>query len=513
MNLPFARIVFSVFAAIVLTFQPGAPAALDTARLAATCADALRLWGVPGMSVAIVKDGDILLSRGFGVREVGRPAAVDEHTQFAIASNTKAFTATAMLILVERGKVELNDRITTHLPGFDLKDPIASRDLRVRDLLSHRSGLGTFSGDLLWYGTTYDRAEVVRRARYLEPAFPVRGGFGYQNVMYIAAGGLIAAASGTTWDDFVTRELLAPLGMSRTVTSVTRRDRENVATPHAGKGADMRPVPWRVWDNAAPAGGLISTAQDMSRWLLLQLGRGELDGRRYFTVEASRVMWTPQVSMPLDAASERRSPTTHFRGYGLGWSLRDYEGRLIAEHGGAYDGMFSQVLLVPDERLGIVVLTNGMTGLASALAQTLADQVLGVEGHDWHAEYKDREREGDERREKAAAERRNNRRPGTAPSLPLEKYAGVYGGDLYGDAVVRLENGALVLALQPAPELVADLTHWHHDTFRLTWRADFPWFGEGLAQFVLDPDGRIRSLKLDVPNDDFWFHELPFARR
>jgi CubicO group peptidase (beta-lactamase class C family) len=508
------RLLTVLITTLLVVVTSAAPAPVDVAALDEECSSALKAFGTPGMAVAVVQNGAPLLIRGYGVREVGRSDTVDEHTAFAIASNTKAFTAAAVAMLVDRGVLGWDDRVSQHLPWFRLKDPAASAGMRIRDLLSHRSGLGTFSGDLLWYGTTYERAEVIRRARYLDPASPFRTQYGYQNVMYIAAGEVIAAAAGVSWDEFMDREFLRPLRMTDTRSSVRTLDLHgNTATPHGTRHGKAQVFPWRNWDNAAPAGGLISSAADMSRWMLLQLGRGTFEGRHYFSDESSRTMWTPHVSFTVDRDAQTRTPSTHFRGYGLGWSLRDYEGRLVAEHGGAYDGMFSRVLLVPDDRLGIVVLTNGMSGLADALARTLADRILGVTGPDWTAQGLEAERRRDARKAQAAERRRQRRLERTEPTLPLAQYVGTYGGPLYGDARVTLEEGRLVLRLEPNSELTADLTHWHADTFHLQWRTAFPWFDEGLVQFVLDPDVRVVELKLDVPNDDFWFHELPFPRR
>jgi hypothetical protein len=250
----------------------------------------------------------------------------------------------------------------------------------------------------------------------------------------------------------------------------------------------------------------------MAKWLRLQLGRGTLDGRAFFSEDASRQMWTPHVSFTVDRAAQQRIPSTHFRGYGLGWSLSDYQGRLIVEHGGAYDGMYSQVVLVPEERLGLVVLTNSMTGIGGALKYVVLDEFLGSTGHDWSRESLERAKKRDAAHAEALATVERARVPNTRPSLPLEAYVGRYPSDLYGDAEVTMENGALVLRLLPNPDFVADLTHWHFDTFHLRWRKAFPWFADGKAQFVLDNQAKITEMKLDVPNEDFWFWEPQFRR-
>lgn len=486
------------------------PRALDPVIEAARVA-----WRVPGLAIAIVKDDTILLAKGYGVRELGKPEPVDEHTLFAIASNTKAFTSAALAILVDEQKVAWDDRVTKHLPYFELYDPWVTHEMRVRDLLSHRSGLGTFSGDLIWYGTSYSREEIVRRARHLEPTASFRAGYRYNNLMFIAAGEVVAAASGMSWDDFVRTRLFEPLGMRDTVTSVKALDgRANVATPHGRAYGDPRPFPWIQWDGMAAAGGIISSVSDMARWLRLQLGRGTLEGRTIFSDATSRQMWTPHIAFTVDRAAAERFPSTHFRGYGLGWSLSDSHGRLIVEHGGAYDGMYSQVALVPEERLGVVILTNSMTSIGTALKLTVLDAFLapGEAPRDWSTEMLERARKREAAHDASLAAVVKARVEKTRPSLPLDAYAGDYPSDLYGTARVSVENGGLVLRMLPNPQLVADLTHWHFDTFHLKWRTDFTWFADGKAQFVLDNQAKITELKLDVPNEDIWFWEPRFLK-
>lgn len=490
-----------------------ASAQADLRKIEAYVEQERRAWQVPGVAVAIVKDDKVIFTRGFGVREVGKDEPVDADTLFAIASNTKAFTAAAVALLVEEKKIAWDDRVVQHLPYFQLYDPYVTHDIRVRDLLCHRSGLGVFSGDLLWYGTGYSREEVLRRARFLKPAHPFRANYAYNNIAFLAAGEVVAAASGKTWDAFVKERIFEPLGMRRTVTTVRAlAGMINVATPHAMRDGELRAYPWYNWDAAAALGGIISSANDMARWIRLQLGRGSFEGKRIFSEESSRTMWTPHITRPISRSSEQRFPSTHFRAYGLGWSLSDYRGRLIVGHGGAYDGMFSSVTLVPEERLGIVILTNSNTSLQDALSYRILDAFLGGEERDWSRLFLDDARRAEQSRQQQLARERESRVPDTRPSVKLEQYAGTYRSSLYGDATVSVEDGRLVLRLLPNPDFVADLSHWHFDTFVLRWRKYFPWFGEGKAQFVLDLNARITELKLDVPNEDFWFHEPEFLR-
>ncbi len=471
-------------------------------------------WQVPGLAIAIVKDDQVLLSKGFGNRRVGAVESVDQHTLFAIASNSKAFTSAALAILVDEGKLKWDDRVTQHLPWFRLRDEFATREMRINDLLCHRSGLGTFSGDLLWWGTDYSPKQILQRAAELEPASSFRSAYGYSNLMFLAAGEVITAVSGQSWSDFVRERILRPLEMNRSTTSV--RDLislDNYASPHKTQLDRSQPMPWMNWDAMAAAGGVISSADDMSRWLRLQLRQGEVDSkRRIFSATASHEMWQAYTPIKLESTPSQRFPSTHFRAYGLGWALSDYQGLKIVGHGGGYDGMYSQVLMVPEKKLGIVVLTNSMTSITSLLAYRALDVLLDGDKKDWSAENLAKFRKS---REDFAAKIAKLTTPavaGTKPSHPLTDYVAKFRCPMYGDAAVSLEGEQLSLRLLPYPALVAELKHLHYDTFEIRWRNEFAWFEGGTAHFIPDARGKFQRLELDVPNDDLWFHELKLQR-
>jgi CubicO group peptidase (beta-lactamase class C family) len=477
-------------------------------------AKAQRDWPVPGFSVAIVKDGRIVLEKGYGVRDARQNDPADEHTLYAIASNSKAFTAASLAMLVDKGDLSWDDRVVEHLPWFELYDPWVTQEIRIRDLLSHRAGLGTFSGDMLWYGTPYSAEEIVRRTRHVPQAYPFRAGYGYSNLMFIAAGEVLRAVSGTGWHDFVEERFFGPLGMSRSVTSTGDLPmRDNVATPHKNERGEVVPIEWYNWDAMGAAGGIISSVHDMAQWLMAQLNGGTVGEVQLFSQEAQREMWKVHNPLAVSPGYRQRYPSTHFRGYGLGWSLADYRGRKVTSHGGGYDGMYSQVALVPEENLGVVVLTNAMTGVAPALVYRVLDAYLGGEERDWSGEALPGWKASRERFHQRQDRAEEGRVTGTSPSLGLEAYAGTYGGDLYGDASISVEDGHLVLRMLPNPDLVADLEHLHFDTFIIRWRSELAWFGKGTAHFVLDASGEASEMLLDVPNDDLWFHELEMKRR
>lgn len=487
----------------------------DLHKLDSLISKAREEWKVPGLAVAIVKDGKVVHAKGYGIRELGKQEAVDADTVFAIASNTKAFTGAAVAMLEEDGKLKWNDHVQQHLPWLQLYDPYVSAELRVEDLLCHRSGLGTFSGDLLWWGTPYSPEDVLRRVKHLKPAGSFRSHYGYSNLMFLAAGEVVAKTTGKPWQDFVEQRILKPVGMTRSVTSTNDlKGMPNVATPHKPKPDSISPIPWYNWDTMAAAGGIISSVNDMSKWLIVQMNNGQLEGdKRLFSEESSRKMWAAHTMIPVSKSSRERYPTTHFRAYGIGWSLADYKGRKTVGHGGGYDGMYSRVMMVPEEKLGIVVLTNSMTGISTAIANTVLDEYLGGKRSDWLDEGLKRDVENRNEFYDRIQKVTTPKAVGTNPSRALSAYAGTFKSDLYGDATVSQENGGLVLRLLPNKDLVADMVHLHYDTFLIRWRSEFAWFGKGTAQFVPDSDGEMQEIRLDVPNDDLWFYELKLKRK
>ncbi|HEX6730190.1 MAG TPA: serine hydrolase [Pyrinomonadaceae bacterium] len=473
-------------------------------------------WKVPGFAVAIVKDDKIVFAKGYGVRELNKPSAVDADTLFAIASNSKAFTAAAMAILVDEGKLKWDDRVTKYLPWFELYDPWVTREMTVRDLLCHRSGLATFAGDLLWYESDYSREEIVRRARFLKPTTSFRTRFGYQNLMFVAAGEVILAVTGKTWDEFIRERFFVPLGMARTITTNKQlQAATNVATPHNQFEGTLRVIRYGNVDNAGAAGAIKSSVADMAQWLRLQLGRGTFVGKKIFGSDRSREMWTPHIVVSaISEQAEKFNPTTHFNLYGLGWSIGDYQGRKVISHGGGLDGMVSRVALLPEENLGLVVLTNSESVVPNIISNKIVDMFLGVPKRDWNADFLARFKQNQAGEQAATKKMEDSRIPNTQPSLPLAAYIGTYGGVMYGDAKVSEESGKLVVRFVPSPLFVGDLEHWHFDTFRVRWRDSIVYpFPRGFVSFIVDNKGKVSEMKIDVVNQDFDFTELEFKRQ
>jgi CubicO group peptidase (beta-lactamase class C family) len=466
---------------------------------------------VPGVGLAIVKDGKVVVARGYGVRRLGEPARVDARTLFAIASNTKAFTATALGLLVEEGKLEWDAPVVRYVPWFQLSDPYVTRDLSVRDLLVHRSGLGLGAGDLLWWPpSAYDRKEIARRLRFIPLATSFRSAYAYDNVLYIVAGEVIEAVSAQSWEEFVASRILARVGM--TGSNVRHSESAaggNVATPHARIDGVVRPVNPFASDNTNPAGGINSNAEDMAKWLIVQLDSGRVAAdERLFSPPTTRELWALVTPMRIgDPPPELAALRANFMGYALGFMLRDYRGRKMVTHTGGLPGYVSRVAMIPDEKLGVVVLTNQESGAAfEAITYRILDHYLGAPTYDWATAYRTVVARGESMT--AAAEQRAvaARDSASRPSLPLAAYAGTYTDAWYGDMVIALEDGNLVIRFSQTPALVGDLEHWQYDTFVARWR-DRELRADAYVTFALHPDGSIEQVKMQAvsPATDFSF--------
>lgn len=455
-------------------------------------------WRAPAVGVAVVVDDSVVFAKGYGVLEVGRPERADEHTIFAIGSSTKAFTAAALAMLVDEGRLSWDDRAADRLPGWALGDPWVTREITIRDLLAHRVGLDR--ADRIWGATAFTRDEILHRQRFIERRESFRYRFGYNNHMYLAAGRVIENVSGLSWDDFIRRRLFEPLGMRRATTSTTPLARmTNVATPHVWVGDSMVAVPWHNIDNIAPAGSINASAREMAEWLRVQLGKGRYRGQRLLSEATVREMHSPQTVIPIERWYESASPVNHqmvpgtrFFLYGLGWFLQDYRGRYLVHHGGSIDGMRALVAMAPDEGLGIVILTNqNPSNVGEATAFRFFDLYVGGPARDWGREMLDSMRALRGRAAVARAGIDRARVTGTAPSRPLGEYAGTYADSAYGPAQVRETGGRLTLVFGTA---TAELEHWQYDTFRARWQSPS---GEwSLVTFQLDATGRPDRLLL-----------------
>lgn len=519
-----------IHAFITLLLAASSATAAPPTDIDAQVARALETFGVPGMSLAIVENDKTVLAKGYGLRKLGESARADEHTIFPIGSCTKAFTASALAILVDEGKLAWDDRVIDRLPGFRMYDAYTTSEMTIRDLLVHRSGLGLGAGDLLFFPpTTYTRKELIQQLRHIKPATSFRSGYAYDNVLYIVAGQVVEQVSGLTWEAFVEQRLLAPLAMKDALTQDRHvLDRKNRGWPHARFEGPLRglgPVKPMTGDaertlsqNAGPAGSINASASDMGEWLKVQLAQGALpDGKRLYSEASANEMWLPHVVMPqgkLPASLSLRK--ANFTAYALGWMVTDYRGHKIITHSGAVEGGLAAVVLIPETHTGIAVMINSEDGAARwAVFYRLLDHYLGLPPHDWLAAYKTAV---DETNAKGLAEFKKQpagmTKSGSSHSLPLHSYAGVYSDPWYGTVTIApAGKKSLNIQFDRTPGMKGALEHVRHDTFRT--RFTDRTIEDTYVTFALKPDGSIERIKMQAisPLADFSFdfHDLLFT--
>jgi CubicO group peptidase (beta-lactamase class C family) len=443
----------------------------------------------------VVKDGDIAFSQGFGVRELGESAEVSDRTLFAIGSTTKAMTAAAIGMLVDEGKLRWDDPVTKHLPTFQLHDPYVTREVTVRDLLTHRAGLG--NADFLWYEKETTIDEVLDRIRHAELAYSMRSGFIYQNIMYAAAGEVIARVSGKPWAEFVQTRIFDPLGMTATVpTAAELHLQPDVAAPHYEIDGDVTVIENANVDVVGSAGSIWSSVNDMSKWIRFLLDGGvTAENDTLLSRETVAELFTPQAMVGRNEFyPTARLTNPHWMTYGLGWFQADYRGRAVEFHTGSIDGMVAIVGLIRDEGLGVCVLANlDHAELRHALMYRVFDLFDEGPPRDWSAElkelYTELRSEAEERRASVEA----GRVEGTNPSVSLDRYVGSYADPLYGE--VRVSASDSGLRLYYGPGLQGPLLHWHYDTFRVHW--DAAWRGRSFVSFVLNAEGEPSMLEMN----------------
>jgi CubicO group peptidase (beta-lactamase class C family) len=460
----------------------------------------MQTFTVPGLSVAIVKEGKVLLAKGYGIRRMGQPALVDAKTRFGIASNTKLFTATALGILVEEGKIQWDKPVTDYLPTFALSDPYVTHEMTVRDLLVHRSGLGLGAGDLLWWPpSTYDRKEIARRLRYIPLATSFRSAYAYDNVLYLVAGELIEAVTGKSWEDFVRNRILTKVGMTDSdVRHSGAAEGGNVAGTHAEVNDTVRPVEPFTSDNTNPAGGIMTGASDIAKWLIVQLDSGRVaDGTRLFSPATTTELWREVTPTPIGTPPPSLA---HLRpnmsGYALGIGVRDYRGKYLLQHTGGLPGYVSKIAMLPELRLGVAVLTNQESSAAfESIVYRVLDHYLGVKAPDYPGIFQQLLAKNREEQRRAEQNASSSRDSTSGPSLPIAKYAGTYRDPWYGEVTIAQEGKGLAIRFSRTPSLVGDLVHWQHDSFLARWR-DRSLRADAFATFSLNPDGTVQQLRM-----------------
>jgi CubicO group peptidase (beta-lactamase class C family) len=476
--------------------KPNLPPDLDT-----LVARVMKTFEVPGLSLAIVKDGQVLLAKGYGVKKLGEPAPVDAQTLFGIASNSKVFTAVALGMLVDEGKLRWDARVIDYLPEFQMYDPNVSREIMVKDLLCHRCGLGLGAGDLmLWPASDLNRKEILRRVRYIKPASSFRTTYAYNNIMFVVAGELLEKVSGLRWEDFVHEKIQKRVGMNYSNTSCALVDKEqNVAWPHVPLEGKVVPVKTLyLTENVNPAGGINSCAEDMAKWMLVLLNKGKLpDGSQLVSEAVIDEITTIATPIPVSRPAPELAPAAmNFNGYGLGLRIRDYRRYKVWTHTGGLEGYVSQVWLMPEIGLGVTVLTNQeSTAAFAALTNQIVDFYLKAPKFDWVEAYKKFTEKNAQRSKEEIDKIYASRKKDTRPSLNLQDYAGLYRDDWYGEVEIKYENGQLTIQFKHSPELYGKLEHWHYDTFVARW-FDRELRADAFVTFHLNHEGAISEVKL-----------------
>jgi len=451
-------------------------------------------WDATGLAIAVVKDGKLLFAKGYGVRDVDAGGAVDEHTRFAIGSTTKAMTAAALGMLVDEGKLSWDDPVTKYLPWFQLQDPWVTREITIRDLLTHRAGLG--NADFLWYQRHTTTRDVLEKLRLVTPAYSMRSSFIYQNLMYATAGMVVGQVSGMPWADFVRTRIWQPLGMNETLASLEETEGQpDVAQPHDRVDGKTVKIENASVDPVAPAGSVWSSVYDMSRWERFLLAGGVTeDGTRLLKASTVDELFKPESMVtPSQFYPTAKLTHPHWTTYGFAWFQEDYRGEKVDFHTGSIDGMVAIAGLIRDRNLGVYVLANrDHVELRHALMYTVFDRFIGGPRRDWSADlramYDSLAAQGEARQARLEAERVR----GTSPSLPLASYVGRYSDPLFGElAVTETPDG---LRADLGPGRPGTLEHWSYDTFRL--RFDARWRGWMLATFALGPDGKVTSVRI-----------------
>ncbi len=483
----------------------------------------LETFNVPGIAVAVIKDDKVVHMKGYGVSSIATGKKTDENTLFAIASNSKAFTSAALGILIDEGKLTWETKVTDIIPEFRLYNSYVTEDFNIKDLLTHRSGMGLGAGDLMLWpdSSTFTKEEIIHNLRYLKQTSSFRTKYDYDNLLYLVAGEVVARVSGMGWDEFVESRIMKPLGMTGSAASLNRvNDRSNMIDAHVPVDGKLKVVPMYGSTLLDPAGGIMSSVADMSKWVMMQLNRGkygEGNSKQLLTDRVHREMWTPQTIIPVRNPGVYRS---HFSAYGLGWGLTDVAGYLQASHTGGLAGIVTQVLLFPELKLGIIVFTNQQEGSAfTAISNTIKDGYLGIRGNDWVKTLKENvdrnqaeaKKITDEIWAKVEAQRSKSVMP-----VNSSTYTGTYTDRWFGDIVISDEGGRLRLRSVKSPKLRGEMLYYTGNTFVVKWD-DRSMDADAWAVFTLDKEGKAESFTMDAisPLTDFSFdfHDLSPKRR
>jgi CubicO group peptidase (beta-lactamase class C family) len=503
-------ISFCFFAAA----QPMTSAAIDS-----LVSRTLKTFDVPGIAVCVIKDGKVIHSKGYGVRSLATGQPVDEHTLFGIASNSKAFTTAALGMLVDEGKLSWDDKVRKFLPEFELFDPYVTEEFTIRDLLCHRSGLGLGAGDLMFFPDSADFTipDIIHNLQFLKPVTSFRSQYAYDNNLYIVAGEVVARASGMSWEDFIEKRIMQPLGMTQSVASYDRlKDRSNVIDAHVRIEGKVQVVKRSLSDVDHAAGGIYSNIADLSKWVLMHLAGGKYgaDGKALFSAAVLRERWAPQTILPLGGPGPYNA---HFAAYGLGFGLTDAKGYKQVSHTGGLPGMVTQITMIPELQLGIIVLTNQEEGLAfTAITNQIKDSYLGVKGTDRVTEYIGIRNQQLAMEKKITDSIWKEVDQFNGKAVDMSVYIGTYHDAWFGDVVISVKNGKPWFDSKRSPRLTGVMLPYKGNSFIVKW-TDRSMDNDAYVLFDLDERGIATEMKMKVvsPLTDFSydFQDLDFHRK
>lgn len=473
---------------------------------------AMAKFNVAGVAVGIVKDGKIVHEKGYGVKSVDTKQKVDQNTDFEIASNSKAFTTTALAILVEEGKLSWKDKVKKFIPEFTMYNDYVTENFLIEDLLTHRSGLGLGAGDLMIFpdGSDFTMKDIVSNFQYFEPVSAFRTKFDYDNLLYLVAGEIVARTSGMSWEAFVKTRIMEPLQMDNTYSSLSQmKDKSNLAIPHSTGTGTIRTIPvYQEMVNGA-AGGVLSNVNDLCKWMLVHLNKGKYGKtleNRLFSEASQREMW--KIHTVTDANPNPRY-NSHFAGYGLGWGLTDMKGNLVVSHTGGLPGMLSKTIMIPDLNLGVVILTNtepGGSALFSAVSQTIVDSYLGLDDYNWTDKYFSRMESGEKAADSVTKNVWETVAATSGTQVKAENYIGVYEDKWFGKVEISMKNNQLWFRSFRSPKLNGPMSFYKANSFAIKWVYQ-DMNADAFAIFSLDAEGKAQSIRMKgiSPDIDFSF--------
>jgi CubicO group peptidase (beta-lactamase class C family) len=486
-------------------------AQISSQKIDSLVADALVKFKVAGVAVAVVKDGKVIHSKGYGLADINTKEPVNESTNFQIASNTKAFTTAALAILEEEGKLKWTDKVKDHIPEFKMYNDYVTGNFNIQDLLTHRSGLGLGVGDLMFFpdGSNFTVNDVVTSFQHFTPVSAFRTKFDYDNLLYIVAGEVIARASGMSYEMFVQKRIIEPLQMNNTFTGSLLKDKSNLATAHSSESGAIKTIDAYDIGMGSAAGGIYSNVADMAKWMIVRLNKGKYGTdlkKSLFSLKNHNEMWRIHTVTEVNPNPRYNS---HFSGYGLGWGLSDAKGNLRVSHTGGLPGMLSVVMMYPDLNLGIVILTNtenGGGGLFTAVTNTIADSYLGLDDFGWMDKMAERmnkdKNTGDEVSRKAWEKVDASKNI----QVKAEDFTGIYEDKWFGKMEIFEKNNQLWIKSYRSPKLNGPMAFYNANTFAVKWEYQ-AMNCDAFAMFSLDETGKAQSIKLKgiSPNIDFSF--------